>query len=72
MPTRRERPGLNLFECQWSSTARGRTPGLDLLTRLLGEENVVSRNLVTSSRQRRVLPKSGVVMEDSGGVASLA
>jgi len=62
---------LKLFECKWSASAGGRTPGLDFLSGLLGEENVVSRNLVTSNRRRRVLRKRGLILENSIDLKSL-
>jgi predicted AAA+ superfamily ATPase len=62
---------MKLFECKWTAPAARVVKGFDEIVRLLGEENVVSRTLVTSARGYRKLSHHGISLDDTVSLASL-
>jgi predicted AAA+ superfamily ATPase len=60
---------LKLFECKWSEMPSRRVKGFDEIIGLIGEENVLSRSIITPMRGLRRLDR--MIIEDSVEIKSL-
>ncbi len=63
---------LKLFECKWSEVPSSQVKGFDEITRLVGEENVLSRSIITPVRGLRRVRAGQTIIEDSVELTSLA
>lgn len=60
---------LKLFECKWSEMPSRRVKGFEEIIRLIGEENVLSRSIITPTRGLR--QRGQMIIEDSVELKSL-
>jgi predicted AAA+ superfamily ATPase len=63
---------LRLFECKWAQSSTQTIAGFDELRKLTGEQNILSRTLITSERRPQLTERHGVQLDDAVDLSSLA
>ncbi len=63
---------LKLYECKWAEMPEQDTPGLQAIRKLVGAENILTTSIITPTRGHWRNERTGVIIEDSIELASLA